>query len=112
MGAYVDVRGLRTYYEARGAGPPVVMLHGGCCPVETFAAQAEALEQRYRVYLPERRANGRTPDVEGPLTYQAMTDDTAAFMGGWRSRTPTSSGSATAPSSVSTWPSSTPTSCG
>jgi len=80
VGGYVDVRGLRTYYEVRGAGPPVVMLHGGCCPVETFAAQAEALEQRFRVYLPERRANGRTPDVEGPLTYQAMTDDTVAFM--------------------------------
>ena len=30
---------------------------------------------------PERQAHGHTPDREGPLTYQAMADQTVAFLG-------------------------------
>ena len=31
-------------------------------------------------FLPERRGHGRTPDVDGPLTYENMASDTAAFI--------------------------------
>lgn len=79
-GEYVDAGGLRTYYEVRGTGEPVVMLHGGFCTIETWEAQTQALAERYRVVLPERRAHGRTPDVEGPITYANMAQDTIAFM--------------------------------
>ena len=78
--SYVDAAGLNTYYEVRGAGDPVVMLHGGFATIETWEAQAAALAERYRVYLPERRGHGRTPDVDGPLTYENMAADTAAFI--------------------------------
>ena len=77
---YIDAGGVRTYYEARGAGDPVVMLHGGFATIETWEAQAAALAERYRVFLPERRGHGRTPDVDGPLTYELMAADTAAFI--------------------------------
>ena len=77
---YVDAGGVHTYYEARGDGDPVVMLHGGFATIETWEAQASALAERYRVYLPERRSHGRTPDVPGPLTYELMAADTAAFI--------------------------------
>jgi pimeloyl-ACP methyl ester carboxylesterase len=56
------------------------MLHGGFATIETWEAQAAALAERYEVFLPERRGHGRTPDVEGPLTYEAMADDTAALI--------------------------------
>ena len=79
-GAYVEAGGLRTYYEVRGSGQPVVLLHGGMCTAETFDAQAEGLAARHRVYVPERRGHGRTPDVEGPITYENMAEDTIAFM--------------------------------
>ena len=36
--------------------------------------------ERYRVYLPERRGHGRTPDVEGPMGFGLMARDTIAFM--------------------------------
>ena len=78
--SYVDAGGLNTYYEERGDGDPVVMLHGGFATIETWEDQAARLAERYRVYLPERRAHGRTPDVDGPMTYEAMATDTAAFM--------------------------------
>jgi pimeloyl-ACP methyl ester carboxylesterase len=79
-GEYIEAGGIRTYYETAGAGEPLVLLHGGMCTVETFDGQTPALAGAYRVYVPERRGHGRTPDVDGPITYDVMTVDTIAFM--------------------------------
>jgi pimeloyl-ACP methyl ester carboxylesterase len=48
--------------------------------IDSWEAQAAALSERYRVYLPERRGHGRTPDVPGPMTYEAMAADTVAYL--------------------------------
>jgi pimeloyl-ACP methyl ester carboxylesterase len=80
MGEFVELPGVRTWYEAEGDGEPLVLLHGGFCTNETWDAQRGDLAAHYRVYLPERRAHGRTPDVSGPLSYQDMADDTAHFL--------------------------------
>jgi pimeloyl-ACP methyl ester carboxylesterase len=77
---YVDAGGLRTYYEVVGAGEPLVLLHGGLFPIETIGGLTACLAERFRVYLPERRGHGRTPDVEGPITYEVMAEDTVAFL--------------------------------
>ena len=79
-GDYLEAGGIRTYYETAGAGEPLVLLHGGMCTAETFDGQTPALAGAYRVYVPERRGHGRTPDVEGPITYEVMAADTIAFM--------------------------------
>jgi pimeloyl-ACP methyl ester carboxylesterase len=79
-GAYVAAGGVHTYYEVTGSGDPLVMLHGGMCTAETCDAQVPALAEHYRVFVPERRGHGRTPDVEGPITYSIMADDTIGFM--------------------------------
>ena len=79
-GAYLDVAGVHTYYEVSGVGDPVVLLHGGMATAETFDAQVAELSRHYRVYVAERRGHGRTPDVPGPLTYDIMADDNAAFL--------------------------------
>jgi pimeloyl-ACP methyl ester carboxylesterase len=79
-GTYVDAGGVHTYYEVTGTGEPLVLLHGGLCTAETWGAQTPALAEHYRVYVPERRAHGRTPDVDGPITYDVMAKDTIAFM--------------------------------
>ena len=78
--AYVDAGGVHTYYEAEGTGEPLVLLHGGLCTIETFDGIRSTLAQHYRVYLPERRGTGRTPDVDGPITYELMAQDTIAFL--------------------------------
>jgi pimeloyl-ACP methyl ester carboxylesterase len=80
VGEYVNVGDVRTYYEVHGGGEPVVLLHGGFGTVESWAMQTPALAERYRVYVPERRGHGRTPDVNGPITYETMAADTAAFL--------------------------------
>jgi pimeloyl-ACP methyl ester carboxylesterase len=79
-GRYIDAGGLRTYYEVHGSGEPVVLLHGGLSTVETLDPLTAAFAQQYQVYLPERRGHGRTPDVDGPITYQNMAADTAALL--------------------------------
>ncbi|MFF8555634.1 alpha/beta fold hydrolase [Streptomyces sp. NPDC015501] len=80
MGEYADLPGVRTWYESEGAGDPLVLLHGGFCTNDTWGAQRADLAAAHRVFLPERRAHGHTADVPGPLTYQAMADDTVVFL--------------------------------
>jgi len=80
VGDYVDANGVHTYYEQHGSGDPLLLLHGGLAAAESFAQQTPVFAERYRVVIPERRGHGRTPDVEGPITYELMADDTIAFM--------------------------------
>jgi len=80
MGEYINVDGVRTYFEDKGEGTPIVLLHGGLGSVESWFAQVPALAARYHVYIPERRGHGRTPDVAGPITFELMAADTAAFI--------------------------------
>ena len=79
-GDVVEVDGVRTYYEVAGTGDPLILLHGGLCTAETWDAQTAALAATYRVYVPERYGHGRTPDVDGPYTYEAMAQHTIGFM--------------------------------
>ena len=78
---YVEVAGLPTWHEVRGEGPAVVLLHGGFSGAAAWSAQAPALSSAgFRVHLPERRGHGHTPDVDGPLTYDVMAEDTTAYL--------------------------------
>lgn len=80
MGTYVEIGGLRTWYDEQGTGDPLVLLHGGLVTNETWGAQLPAFAQRFRVLAPERRAHGHTPDVEGPLSYDDMAAATIGFL--------------------------------
>src|SRR3954469_10664103 len=79
-GVWVDAGGVHTYYEEEGSGEPLLLLHGGLVTIETWSNQRAAFAEHFRVYLPERRGHGRTPDVPGPTSYVLMAADTAAFM--------------------------------
>lgn len=81
MAGYVDLGGVRTWYDARGAGAPLVLLHGGHgTDSRHFAGNLGSLADRFEVFLPERRGHGHTPDVAGPITYGLMAQDTIAFL--------------------------------
>jgi pimeloyl-ACP methyl ester carboxylesterase len=80
---YVDVNGLPTWHEVHGAGQPAVLLHGAFAGASSWSAQAPALAAAgYHAHVPERRGHAHTPDVEGPLTYEVMADDTVAYLDG------------------------------
>jgi pimeloyl-ACP methyl ester carboxylesterase len=80
MGEFITLNGVDTYFEVQGEGDPVVYLHGGLSTIESGAAQIGALAHRYRVYAPERRGHGRTPDTDAPFSYDTMAEDTIAFI--------------------------------
>jgi pimeloyl-ACP methyl ester carboxylesterase len=78
---YVEVAGLPTWHEVGGEGPAVVLLHGGFSGAAAWSAQAPALTHAgFRVHVPERRGHAHTPDVDGPLTYDVMAEDTIAYL--------------------------------
>jgi pimeloyl-ACP methyl ester carboxylesterase len=80
MGEYVQLGAVKTWYEEQGSGDPLVLMHGGLSDARFFGATTPALAERFHVYTPERRGHGHTPDVEGPISYQLMADDTIAFL--------------------------------
>jgi pimeloyl-ACP methyl ester carboxylesterase len=80
MGEYAQLGGVRTWYDEHGAGDPVVLLHPGMASARAFGPNLEALADRFRVLTPERRGHGRTPDVDGPISYDLMAQDTIAFL--------------------------------
>ena len=80
MGEYLQLGDVKTWYEVDGEGDPLVLLYGGMSDGTTWSAQQPAFAERYHVFVPDRRGHGRTPDVDGPLTYDAMAEDTVAFL--------------------------------
>src|SRR4051794_33841689 len=79
MATYVQLGDVKTWYDEQGAGKPLVLMHGGLVDARFFAPNIDALAGRFHVYTPERRGHEHTPDVDGPITYQLMADDTIAF---------------------------------
>ena len=82
MAKLVQLSGVRTRYDEQGAGEPLVMLHPGGVGVDSraFGPNLEALASRFRVFLPERRGHGRTPDADGPYSYELVAQDTIHFL--------------------------------
>ena len=66
MGAYVKLGPVRTWYDERGEGNPLVLMHGGLVDARFFDPNVGPLAERFHVFLPERRGHGHTPDVDGP----------------------------------------------
>lgn len=80
MSAVVELNGLKTWYEQHGQGEPLVALHPGLADSRAFGPNIGAWSERFRVFTPERRGHGHTPDVDGPLTFDLMARDTIAFL--------------------------------
>jgi pimeloyl-ACP methyl ester carboxylesterase len=80
MPAYAQLGDVRTYYEQEGEGESVVLLHPGGADSRVFADNLGRLADRFRLYSPDRRGHGRTPDVPGPITYELMAADTIVFL--------------------------------
>lgn len=80
MAEHVTANGLTMWYDDRGAGEPVLLLHGGLTDSRDFSGNLDALASQYRLLLPDRRAHGHTADVPGPITIEVMAQDTIAFL--------------------------------
>lgn len=77
---YAPVNGLKLYYEIRGAGEPLILLHGGVVGITMFGPNLEALSEKRQVIAVELQGHGHTADIDRPLSFEAMADDIAALM--------------------------------
>jgi pimeloyl-ACP methyl ester carboxylesterase len=89
---YVELNGVRTWYAEYGdaSADPLVLMHpgGGGTDSRAFGPTLEGLAARFRVFTPERRGHGRTPDHPGPISYDLMAQDTIHRPGAHRGPDP------------------------
>jgi pimeloyl-ACP methyl ester carboxylesterase len=79
-GRYVDINGIRIYYETYGHGEPILVLHGGGGSLENMSHQIRALAPGHLVIAPDSRGQGRSTDSDAPLSYGLMADDMAKLL--------------------------------
>lgn len=77
---YVNVNGMKTYYEVSGQGEPILVLHGAYMNLLGMAGIIAKLSETRKVYAFEMQGHGRTADIDRPITYPNLADDAAAFM--------------------------------
>jgi pimeloyl-ACP methyl ester carboxylesterase len=79
-GSYAAVNGTQIYYEVRGEGPPLVMLHGGVTPSEMFGAPLDAMAKHFKVIAIHARGHGLSKDTAAPWSLEQDADDVAAVL--------------------------------
>jgi pimeloyl-ACP methyl ester carboxylesterase len=79
-GSYAEVNGLEMYYEIHGTGRPLVLLHGAYMTIEAMGEVVPELARTRQVIAVELQGHGRTADIDRPLSYEQMADDTAALL--------------------------------
>ncbi len=77
---YAPVNGLEMYYEIHGTGEPLLLLHGQFASIGMFSRILPALAQSRRVVAVEQQGHGHTADIDRPLRFEQMADDTAALL--------------------------------
>jgi pimeloyl-ACP methyl ester carboxylesterase len=76
---YGPVNDLDMYYEIHGSGRPLILLHGAYMTIDMMGAILSGLAKTRQVIAVEQQGHGHTADVDRPLTYEQMADDTAAL---------------------------------
>jgi 3-oxoadipate enol-lactonase len=74
---FADVNGAHLYYEVRGDGYPLLLLHAGVGDMRMWDAQAEEFAKQYTVVRPDLRGFGRSALVPGEFSYY---EDVAALL--------------------------------
>jgi pimeloyl-ACP methyl ester carboxylesterase len=77
---YAPVNGLEMYYEIHGMGSPLVCIPGGLMTIDMMGALLSSLATTRQVIAVEPQGHGHTADINRPLAYEHMADDTAALI--------------------------------
>lgn len=80
VGKYVDVNGMKMYFEVSGKGDPLIVLPGAHMDIITMGKIIPMLAETHKVYALEFQGHGHTKDIDRPVTYYNLADDVADFM--------------------------------
>jgi pimeloyl-ACP methyl ester carboxylesterase len=79
-GHTIELKGAALYYEERGHGAPLVLVHGGLASSAEWEPVARELAHGFRVITPDSRGHGRSTNPSGKLSYPGIADDLAALI--------------------------------
>ena len=77
---YAPVNGLEMYFEVHGDGAPLLLLHGAYMTAEGMSPLVRGLAERRHVIVAEQQGHGHTADIDRPISYEQMADDSAALL--------------------------------
>jgi len=80
LGNYMDVNGVKLYYEVYGKGEPLLMLNGNNSSMARFSKQIDALSKKYMVIGLDSRGQGKSTSNDTKITYELMADDVNTFL--------------------------------
>lgn len=71
---------IALYYEEKGEGEPLILLHGNGENGQYFVHQMEYFSKKYRVIAVDTRGHGKSPRGTAPFTIRQFSDDLLEFM--------------------------------
>lgn len=80
IGKFMDVNGVKLYYEVYGQGEPLLLIHGNNSSMASFDNQLEVLSKKYQVIGLDSRGQGNSSSDDMKLTYELMADDVNVFL--------------------------------
>jgi hypothetical protein len=70
---YAPINQLNLYYEIRGAGAPLILVHGGLGSTQMMSHVASALSPTHQVIAVDLQAHGRTADIAALMNFMNIT---------------------------------------
>lgn len=72
---YENRRGEKLWYEDKGVGRPVVLVHGWCLSSAVWKYQFDGLAASHRILAPDLRGHGCSRGISGGLSFDAFVED-------------------------------------
>ncbi|MCW3120987.1 MAG: Arylesterase [Flavipsychrobacter sp.] len=79
-GSYINLNGVKHYYEVYGAGHPILLIHGNGTGIRSWTNQVPFFKEKYKVYAIDNRGRGNSDLGPDTLSYLQMANDMAAFI--------------------------------
>ncbi|HEV8192191.1 MAG TPA: alpha/beta fold hydrolase, partial [Ktedonobacterales bacterium] len=70
----------RLYFTERGAGPPLLLVHGLMVSGEMFETVVDLFATKHRVLVPDLRGHGRSRALPPPYTARQLAADLAGLL--------------------------------
>jgi pimeloyl-ACP methyl ester carboxylesterase len=79
-GQTVSINGMEMYYEARGEGEPLLLLHGGTGVGANWRLHFPEPPDGFQLIIPDLRGHGRSTNPSGEITFRQSALDVLALL--------------------------------
>src|SRR5213076_2398379 len=80
LGQTISINGMEMYYEIRGAGEPLVLLHGGSGAGVNWSLIFKDAPAVYRLVVHDLRGHGRSTNPSSAFTFRQSALDVSAML--------------------------------